>query len=176
MCSHFELVCFLVNASRLIETSCYLNSMNTCHTLLFCDFREVGSFKYLSGSIEFPDNICIFCENNSILLFALNFSKVYEKKKNTTYLSIYLKDKTSCYFPHPSEITKKKPLKIFHILKSRMHFQWESVKTCLWIINSRNTSGFWTVFFFFYLIFTLCLTLWHISWHCWVFIAFFSLI
>lgn len=75
MCSHFELVCFLINATILIQTSGYLNSMTTCHTLLFCDFREIGSFKDLSSIIEFPDNTCIFYENNSILLFALSFSK-----------------------------------------------------------------------------------------------------
>lgn len=28
-----------------IETGHYLNGMNTCHTLLFCDFREIGILK-----------------------------------------------------------------------------------------------------------------------------------
>lgn len=43
VCSHIELVCFLINASILGETSCYWNSMNTRHTLQFCDFKEVGN-------------------------------------------------------------------------------------------------------------------------------------
>ena len=80
MCSHFEVVCFLKNASILIETGCYLNGMNTSHTLLVCDFREAGILEDLSSVTELPDGTYIFYENNSILLFALNDSK---KRKNS---------------------------------------------------------------------------------------------
>lgn len=75
MCSHFELVCFLINASSLTETRCYLSSVNAFHTLLFCDFRELSNFKDLSSVFEFPDSTCIFYENDSILLITINFSE-----------------------------------------------------------------------------------------------------
>lgn len=69
------MVYFLINVSIFIEIGCYLNCMNICYILLFCDFREVGNFKGLLSIIEFFDSICIFYENNRILFFVLNCFK-----------------------------------------------------------------------------------------------------
>lgn len=78
--AHYHLFTFWAGVfsnkcNHCIQTSCCLNSMNTCHTLPCSDFRAICNFKDLSGIIEVPDNTCIFYENTSILLFALSFSK-----------------------------------------------------------------------------------------------------
>jgi hypothetical protein len=67
-------VCFLINAGIVTET-CYLKSSKVCHALLFCDYRKLGNFKDLPSIFEFADSVCIFYENNSILLFAANCSE-----------------------------------------------------------------------------------------------------